>query len=136
MTLILTWLDKRKIVQVSDQRLTLPDGSLFDEQALKTICVRSCDCSFLLSYTGEAYMPQWSRTDYWLTAAIQPLTLRPLDDLIEGLCFRLNNDAAPKKRLCVVAAGFCRIPTRLQYLVFLPDLEFPRTARPPVKRGC
>ena len=106
MTLILTWLDKRKIVQVSDQRLTLPDGSLFDEQALKTICVRSCDCSFLLSYTGEAYMPQWSRTDYWLTAAIQPLTLRSLDDLIEGLCFRLNNDAAPKKRLCVVAAGY------------------------------
>src|SRR5438552_13287299 len=81
MTLIMTWIDTRKIVQVCDQRLTMPNGRPFDEQALKMICVASIDASFMLSYTGQAYLPVGSRTDRWLINSIQPVTRRPLPEL-------------------------------------------------------
>jgi hypothetical protein len=39
MTLIMTWIDTRKIVQVCDQRLTMPDNTITEESAMGSIAL-------------------------------------------------------------------------------------------------
>ena len=67
MTLIFTVLTFNKVVQVSDRRLTWPDGSLADDHANKAVCVSCADGWFAISYTGAAQVGR-SRTptDEWL----------------------------------------------------------------------
>lgn len=52
MTLILTLATYNKVVQVSDRRLTWPDGSLDDDESNKAICVSCKDACFSIAYTG------------------------------------------------------------------------------------
>lgn len=65
MTLILTCITPREIVQVSDTRLSFPDGSVHDDHAVKTtlLCGRH-----LLAYTGLACLGT-ERTDMVLASA-------------------------------------------------------------------
>jgi hypothetical protein len=105
-TLILTWVDHRKIVQVSDQRLTLPDDTPVDEQTLKTVCVESCDASFMLSYTGAAYMPTGTRMDRWLLDAVEQHLDLPLPKLIQSLHADLQRCATRNTPLAVVGSGY------------------------------
>jgi hypothetical protein len=69
MTLILTVATGDKIVQASDRRLTYPDGSLYDDEANKAICVACQDSVFSIAYTGLGQIVRGQRTlptDIWL----------------------------------------------------------------------
>ncbi|MHB8577652.1 MAG: hypothetical protein ACYDCQ_20255 [Dehalococcoidia bacterium] len=65
MTLIYTSVTRSAIVQVSDRRLTLPDGRLHDDGANKAIVVVCADARFCVSYTGLATIGR-KRTDEWI----------------------------------------------------------------------
>lgn len=52
MTLIVTAITEKRIIQVSDRRLTLPNGSLFDDESNKALVVYCKNARFLMSYTG------------------------------------------------------------------------------------
>ncbi len=54
MTLIACYLDAQRVVQVSDMRLTLADGSVVDDNAVKAIVVFCRNAHFTLAYTGLA----------------------------------------------------------------------------------
>jgi hypothetical protein len=67
-----------RIVQVSDRRLTLPGGKLYDDEANKAITVNCDDAYFALAYTGTAYMKDinartWVRTDEWIANSLHDL---------------------------------------------------------------
>lgn len=55
MTLIVTVATKANMVQVSDRRLTRPDGTLFDSLAHKLVPVTCRDARFSIAYTGLAH---------------------------------------------------------------------------------
>jgi hypothetical protein len=65
MTLIITLATADKVVQASDRRLTLPDGSVFDDEANKAICAGCKDAHFCIAYTGLAFV-EGKKTDEWL----------------------------------------------------------------------
>jgi hypothetical protein len=64
MTLIITALSENIVVQVSDRRLTYPNGSCSDNWAIKAICVSCADACFSMAYTGLAEIRS-QRTDEW-----------------------------------------------------------------------
>lgn len=65
MTLILSFVTSQFVAQVSDRRLTSPDGVLIDDEANKA-CVFECqDGIFTISFTGLATLGG-DRTDRWL----------------------------------------------------------------------
>lgn len=67
MTLIFTLATYSKVVQVSDRRLTMPDGSLADDEANKAVCVLCKDACFSIAYTGLAKVGRdLVSTDKWL----------------------------------------------------------------------
>ena len=66
MTLILSAIAKNCVVQISDRRLTLPDGSLYDDMAVKMICAACQNAHFSMSYTGLAEV-KGVRTDERVT---------------------------------------------------------------------
>ena len=66
MTLIIAVLTHDRVVQVSDRRLSRPDGTLFDDEANKAITVSCKDASFAVAYTGLGIVGR-ERTDKWLT---------------------------------------------------------------------
>jgi len=65
MTLIITALSENVAIQVSDRRLTLNNGSIDDDLAIKAICVSCVDASFCIAYTGLAKIGS-RRTDEWV----------------------------------------------------------------------
>jgi hypothetical protein len=69
-TLIITVMSPYRIMQVSDRRLTLPGGKLYDDEANKAITVNCDDGYFSVAYTGLARLRdrdsrEWVRTDEW-----------------------------------------------------------------------
>lgn len=78
MTLIITAVDKGKIVQVSDRRLTWPDGRVYDHGSNKAVCIGMGYIHFATSYTGLAYvggsLRKEDRTDYWLLEELGAIT--------------------------------------------------------------
>lgn len=64
MTLIITALSENAVVQVSDRRITLTNGSCSDDLAIKAICVSCADACFSMAYTGLAEIRS-QRTDEW-----------------------------------------------------------------------
>ena len=106
MTLIITALDPTKIVQVSDQRLTL-DGRSYDDHALKAIFMKSSDAATCISYTGRAFIgPRVTRTDLWLCDNLQPRTSLPLPELVESLGKRLSAVDLCGDSLTIVGASY------------------------------
>jgi hypothetical protein len=67
MTLILSCLTNEYAIQVSDRRLTNPDGTLFDDNSNKAIFVNG---NIIFGYTGLAFLDKGkTRTDEWLLNA-------------------------------------------------------------------
>lgn len=54
MTLIITAVDKERVVQVSDRRLTDRTGEVHDHGADKAVCIGMGYVHFATSYTGLA----------------------------------------------------------------------------------
>ncbi len=119
MTLIITAVDKGRIVQVSDRRLTWPNGEVHDHAANKAVCVGMGYIHFATSYTGLAYLGHLrreDRTDYWLLDNLGRIT-RDGEPSIEQICNSLGDCAAhalsrlghhKNKGLTVVMAGYDR----------------------------
>jgi hypothetical protein len=99
---------------VSDRRLTLPDGQLFDDLAVKAIVVACADSSFSISYSGLAIFRS-QRTDEWVidTLAEMGAGLLPLDQLLATFHDRLASvlksisQTTASPAICFILAGFC-----------------------------
>ena len=116
MTQIFTVLTFNKVVQVSDRRLTWPDGSLADDHANKAVCVSCADGWFAISYTGAAQVGR-SRTptDEWL---VELLSSADAGSLVSADVIELIRSSADASSLngrtsviptCFVAAGFVHV---------------------------
>jgi hypothetical protein len=69
LTLILSCLTDRYVIQVSDRRLTKPDGSIYDDNSNKAILLNG---NVAFGYTGLAFLNKGSlRTDHWFLNALQ-----------------------------------------------------------------
>jgi len=69
MTLIVTAMAEDAIIQVSDRRLTYPNGEIYSDKETKAVCVQCSDAIFSVGYTGLARLgPQRTAkaTGYWL----------------------------------------------------------------------
>ena len=86
MTLIITAAADDATVQVVDQLLTMPDGTVFSDDSIKSVCVECADSCFSIAYTGLPRLGT-TPTDHWLAESVTKL--RPAEkrfpDLIEGL---------------------------------------------------
>lgn len=70
------------MVQVSDRRLTFPDGRLYDDEAIKAVTVHCDDAYFSVAYTGLALVRdkrtrKWERTDRWIASSLHDLMQQP-----------------------------------------------------------
>jgi len=61
----MTALAENVVIQVSDRRLTRNNGALYDDLAIKEICVSCVDARFCIAYTGLAEICS-RRTDEWV----------------------------------------------------------------------
>lgn len=52
MTLIITSLSNDVVTQVSDRKLTYPDGRVASDRATKAVCVVCADAMFSIAYKG------------------------------------------------------------------------------------
>jgi hypothetical protein len=79
MTMVLNCMTPEFVVQVSDRRLTYPDGSVADDRANKAVMY----CGhFFIGYTGLAVLgdptlPRGARTDWWIADVLSPADLEP-----------------------------------------------------------
>jgi hypothetical protein len=94
-TLILTLVDKNTIVQVSDRRVTKPDGEVHDDNANKAVCIGMSYAHFAVSYTGLAYIGRAkieNRTDYWLLEHLGSISRNGIPT-VEKICRSLGEQA-------------------------------------------
>ena len=118
MTLLITYVDKDRIVQVSDRRLTRLSGDIVDDEANKAIAVGMSYVHFTACYTGLAFLgrkKEENRTDRWLQKQLGSITRDGEPDL-ETICKLLSERATnamsrllgPRKNkgLKVMLAGF------------------------------
>lgn len=113
MTLIASALSDDVAVQVSDRRLTLPNGQVVADLAVKAIVVACADSVFLISYSGIASFRSF-RTDEWAidTLAEMGAGLLPLDKLLETFKERVTQllgtltTSLPGPPICFVFTGF------------------------------
>jgi hypothetical protein len=113
MTLILTAATGFGVYQASDRRLTRPDGSLFDDESNKAICVRCRNAGFVIGYTGLAFIGSVS-TDVWLVEMLARIRagLMGINDISVALreeltdAFRRIAVPVQHRGLTLVMAGF------------------------------
>jgi hypothetical protein len=113
MTLIITALADDAVVQVSDRRLTCPDGSDFAENANKAICFDCADAHVSLAYTGLAQIGA-TRTDHWLVDLLTDhrLTSESFPVAVEAVArlaterFRALRHLGNRRPLSLVFGGF------------------------------
>jgi hypothetical protein len=112
MTLIATAIAPHYSIQVSDRRMSFPDGEPQDI-ANKAICVSASDGQFSIACTGHGSLGT-KRTDRWLTTAIgdiQPGEFT-VDGILNGIANALNSlfaTLAPEmaaEELTLVVTGF------------------------------
>jgi hypothetical protein len=112
-TLIITALADDSVVQVSDRRLTWPDGSLYSENATKAICIACSDARLSLAYTGLARIGTTS-TDRWLVDTLieSGAALKTFPELVESLAtiatmrFRRLTELGDRRGLTLILSGF------------------------------
>lgn len=115
MTLIITALSENAVFQVSDRRLTRTNGSLYDDLAIKAICVSCVDASFCIAYTGLAQIGS-CRTDEWVTDYLASIKAGELGftELLDSLqkhvasTFRGLRNLGRIRGITFVIAGFGR----------------------------
>jgi len=103
-TLILTCLTHKHIVQAADRRLTLPDGSLYDDDTNKAVFY--CG-SVAVAYTGLARM-EGMPTAEWIGRCMKDAaqTESAMKEVASQAERHLRQSGAPDKRLAVVATGW------------------------------
>ncbi len=115
-TLILTLVDKNKMVQVSDRRLTKFNGEVHNDNVNKAVCIGMSHLHFAVAYTGLAYIGSArteNRTDYWLLEHLGSIT-RNKRPTVENICRSFSEQATRTlshlpgtfKPLEVVLAGY------------------------------
>jgi hypothetical protein len=104
MTLIVTCLTDEHIAQAADRRLTLPDGSLYDDDTNKAVffCGRVA-----VGFTGLAHM-EGRPTAEWIALCMKDAsqTEAAMNQVAERGEQHLGKIATPDKRLTVVATGW------------------------------
>jgi hypothetical protein len=70
MTLIVSLFSDNSIIQLSDRRITLPDGAVIEDEYNKAIMVRTQDTSSVMGFTGIAKTSNFSTTD-WVSETLQ-----------------------------------------------------------------
>ncbi|WP_204079014.1 hypothetical protein [Mycobacterium riyadhense] len=107
MTLVQTLYTRDRIIQVSDRRLTWPDGTVFDDDYTKLVCWNQ---TFSVAFTGIARVDRRLRksTSEWIAEMLSDYLI--FENGVRALCAdaqdrvrRLNWD---DKRLAIVIAGF------------------------------
>jgi hypothetical protein len=117
MTLILTLVDRNRIVQVSDRRLAKRSDELYDDNANKAVIVGMHRINFAASYTGLAYIgrEREDQTDRWLADNLGAITRdgeTRLDHIADALAARATHAISRlrgemwKKGLKIVLAGY------------------------------
>ena len=115
MTLIVSAATNQYFAQVSDRRLTLSNGALYDDRANKAVMVYCRDAAFALAYTGAARIGP-TATDQYLTDLLMDvkaptLTLPEVAHALEDrlterfLMADMQQWAAAYRRLTVVGVG-------------------------------
>lgn len=110
MTLILNYLSRDYVIQVSDRRLTRLDGTLFDDRTNKATVFGN---RVVFAYTGLAKM-DLTRTDIWLNRVLNMPGTGSVSDAASVLCERATNyfrtfAYTPRaKRHAFVGAGWTR----------------------------
>lgn len=95
MTLIITVVDRDKLVQVSDRRLTNRNREVFTDYTNKAVCVGMDHVHFAASYTGLAFIGRETtenRTDYWLLDHLGAIA-RDGAPSVERICRSLGDRA-------------------------------------------
>jgi hypothetical protein len=113
MTLIVSALADDATVQVSDRRLSFPDGSVLCDDANKGICFDCADAHVSLAYTGLALIGT-TPTDHWLVdvLAANQLTSMRFPDAVEVIVERATErflelrHLGERRRLSLVFCGF------------------------------
>jgi hypothetical protein len=90
MTLIITVVTPNKVIQASDRRLTNRDGSLYDDEANKAVCVSCKDAHFAIAYTGIGEIAG-RRTDRWLVDYLTSIKAYQMD--VPSVSNALKNEA-------------------------------------------
>ncbi len=107
MTLILTCLTYEHIVQVADRRLTLPAGTLYDDDTNKAVfyCGRVA-----IAYTGLAQM-EGKPTAEWIGSCMKDAAKAEsaMNRVAERAESHLRQTSEPDKRLAVVATGWATL---------------------------
>jgi hypothetical protein len=118
MTLIITLVNKDRIIQVSDRRLTTLAGDIYDDGSNKAVAVGMGYVHFTACYTGLAFIGrerEESRTDRWLQMHLGTITRSgqpSLEAICESLSQRATEEISPlrgeqrHKGLKIVLAGF------------------------------
>ena len=117
MTLILSCLTANYAIQVSDRRLTLQDGLLYDDDSNKTILVNG---NIVFGYTGLAFFDNGkTRTDEWfLNVLSEAYKAHPNVSLTTTAEFIANrateevsriNATPDRKRLAFVGVGWGKL---------------------------
>jgi hypothetical protein len=88
MTLILTLWSPERIIQVSDRRLTGPNGKLVTDEANKAVGVWCDDAHFSVAYTGlarvrHAKTRRWIGTDKWIADTIGSIMQSGINEVRE-----------------------------------------------------
>jgi hypothetical protein len=104
MTLILTCLTHKHIVQVSDRRLTRLNGELYDDDTNKTVFFNG---QIAVAYTGLAFM-EGKATAEWIGMCMKDsLDIEPaIHKIAKRADWFFRRLKSPDKRLAVIATGW------------------------------
>lgn len=117
MTLIITCVAEREIVQASDSFLTMPDGSLFQDDAIKATFY----CGHVVfAYTGLAVIND-EDTGMWLSARLAEAPDGTIFDVLDFITERATADVAKtkasNKTLAIMGAGWYEEPAKRTHYV-------------------
>lgn len=120
MTLIITLVNKDRIIQVSDRRLTTLTGDIYDDGANKAVAIGMSYVHFTVCYTGLAFIGrerEENRIDRWLQEHLGSI-VRDGEPSLEAICEALSQRATKavarlqgemrNKGLKIVLTGFDR----------------------------
>ena len=140
MTLIITAASPQTIVQVSDRKLTFPDGRKYRDNANKAIVVWCDDAHFSVAYTRLAHIREkgtniWTPTDRWIANSLFDLMQQPGLSTIRNLyrAFAVHAEETfagmrhvtqDRKKTAFIFAGFLGQQRRTSFVGSLSNMRF------------
>ena len=128
MTLVVGAQNNAYALQVSDRRLTGPDGSVVDDESNKLFILESDACRFVVGFSGLAGDGGRFKTNEWLPEALRDSA--PPDYKPDGLIERLRVEATRKfatpaiHRLTPTARRTSVMLTGFEYMTDGPRLSY------------